>query len=62
MEDLLHLSRHQEPAWVEGNTLGEVGQVADLFKVSYLFPGQLYCGLAWDPGAWLKKADGITFL
>ena len=25
MEDMHHPSRHREPAWVEGNTLGEVG-------------------------------------
>lgn len=45
MED--HPSKHQEPAWVEDNALGEVGQVADFFKAAHLLPGQLCHGLTW---------------
>lgn len=40
----------------------EVGQVADFFKVPHLLPGQLYHGLAWDPDAWLRKADRSMLL
>lgn len=40
-EDLHHPLRQREPAWVEDNTLGEVNQVADFFKVPHLLSGQL---------------------
>lgn len=56
MEDFHHPSGCWEPAWIKGNTLGEVGQVSAFFKFPYL-PDQLCHGLAGDCDAWLRKAD-----